>query len=102
MDEEKKNLMHQLKKAKDELFESCHALTLNRKEKALALEKAIQTELVDLNFNDSQVKIAIEPLDEPTEIGLDKVEILITTNRGESLKPVSYTHLDVYKRQTAS
>ncbi len=88
MDEEKKNLMHQLKKAKDELFESCHALTLNRKEKALELEKAIQTELVDLNFNDSQVKIAIEPLDEPTEIGLDKVEILITTNRGESLKPL--------------
>ena len=39
-------------------------------------------------FNDSSVKISIEPLSEPDITGMDKVEILITTNKGEPLKPL--------------
>lgn len=85
---EKKRLMHELKLAKSQLLESCAALTAKRAEKALELETAISKELVDLNFNDARVKINIEPLSEPTEAGIDKVEILITTNKGESLKPL--------------
>lgn len=89
MDEEKRRLMLNLKEAKQQLIESCSLLSEKRKAKALELETAIQTELIDLNFKDAQVKISVEQLSEPTESGMDKVEIFITTNRGESLKPLA-------------
>lgn len=87
-DDEKIKLMRQLKDLKQKLAEACHDLTSARCSNALELEKAIQNELHDLNFKDSVVKLAIEPLDEPTENGADNVEILITTNKGEPLKPL--------------
>lgn len=87
-DDEKRKLMRQLKDLKQKLAEACHDLTSARCSNALELEKAIQNELHDLNFKDSVVKLAIEPLDEPTENGADNVEILITTNKGEPLKPL--------------
>lgn len=87
-DDEKIKLMRQLKDLKQKLAEACHNLTSARCSNALELEKAIQNELHDLNFKDSVVKLAIEPLDEPTENGADNVEILITTNKGEPLKPL--------------
>lgn len=87
-DEEKKSMMIALKNAKTQLLDCCNKLTEVRREKAAELELAIQKELFDLNFKDSHVKIKIEPLDEPTESGMDKVEILITTNKGEPLKPL--------------
>ena len=87
-DEEKLSLMRQLKELKTKLVESCDKLTLQRKANALELEESIQKELYDLNFKDSLVKIDIQPLSEPTENGIDKVEILITTNKGEPLKPL--------------
>lgn len=89
MDEEKLRLSRDMKAAKEQLFESCSALSARRKEKAAELEEAIQAELVDLNFRDAKVKIAVEPLKEPTETGSDKVEIFITANRGEALKPLA-------------
>lgn len=89
MDEEKRRLMLSLKNAKERLLESCTALTKNRTEKAAELEKAIQAELIDLNFKEAIVKISVEPLQEPTETGMDKAEILISTNRGETLKPLA-------------
>lgn len=89
IDKEKHKAMLSLKAAKEALTESCKLLSEKRKEKALELEEAIQAELIDLNFKDAHVKIAVEPLDEPTETGMDKVQIFITTNRGESLKPLS-------------
>ena len=87
-DEEKLSLMRQLKELKTKLVESCDKLTLQRKANALELEESIQKELHDLNFKDSLVKIDIQPLSEPTENGMDKIEILITTNKGEPLKPL--------------
>lgn len=89
MDDEKHRLMLSLKESKQQLIQSCSLLSEKRKEKALELEAAIQTELIDLNFKDAQVKISVEQLSEPTESGMDKVEIFITTNRGESLKPLA-------------
>lgn len=89
MDEEKRRLMLNLKEAKQQLIESCSLLSEKRKAKALELETAIQTELIDLNFKDAQVKISVDQLSEPTESGMDNVEIFITTNRGESLKPLA-------------
>ena len=80
--------MRKLKELKDKLTEVCTRLSEQRKANALELEQSIQKELHDLNFKDSIVKIDIQPLSEPTENGIDKVEILITTNKGEPLKPL--------------
>ncbi len=87
-DDEKKKLMIRLRDAKTLLADKCSLLTEARKEKAAQLEAAIEKELHDLNFKDSSVKISIEALPEPTVLGADKVEILITTNKGEPLKPL--------------
>jgi len=87
-DEEKLALMKQLKVLKDKLLDACSSLTQQRKENALELQEAIQKELHDLNFKDSKVEIDIQSLTEPCENGMDKVEILITTNKGEPLKPL--------------
>ena len=89
MDEEKRRLMLALKTAREQLLAACAELSARRKEKALELERAILRELTDLNFRDAQVKIAVEPLAEPGENGMDKVEIFITTNKGEALKPLA-------------
>ncbi len=87
-DEEKLSLMRRLKDLKGKLVDACTKLTDQRKANAKELEQSIQKELHDLNFKDSIVKIDIQPLSDPTENGMDKVEILITTNKGEPLKPL--------------
>ena len=87
-DETKNSLMRELRELKTILTDACKLLTQAREKKASELAQAIQKELHDLNFNDSSVKIAVEPLKEPTAEGMDKVEILITTNKGEPLKPL--------------
>lgn len=87
-DEEKLDLMKKLKSLKADLLQASDELTQQRKANALELEQSIEKELHDLNFKDSVVKIDIQPLAEPCENGMDKVEILITTNKGEPLKPL--------------
>ena len=42
----------------------------------------------DLNFKDAAIEISVTPLPQPQEDGMDKVEILISTNKGEPLKPL--------------
>ncbi len=87
-DEEKASLEKQLKAAFLQLRSDCSRLTEARTLSAAMLEQQIQKELIDLNFVDAQIKINITPLEKPEETGMDKVEILITTNKGEPLKPL--------------
>ena len=85
----KASLEQELKTAAASLRRACAELTEARKESAAQLSDCIQRELVDLNFSDAQLEIRILPLEKPTENGMDQVEILITTNRGEPLKPLT-------------
>ena len=85
----KASLEQELKTAAAALRRACAELTEARKESAAQLSDCIQKELVDLNFSDAQLEIRILPLEKPTENGMDQVEILITTNRGEPLKPLT-------------
>jgi len=87
-DTHKAALEKELKEAASTLKGSCAALTAARKASAAELSEKIQTELVDLNFTDAKLEISVFPLDKPTENGMDQVEILISTNRGEPLKPL--------------
>ena len=87
-DDVKVKLERELVSLKKELLSACAGLTEVRREVASELEAKIQKELVDLNFHDSRINIAIEPLTAPTAEGMDKVEILISTNKGQPLKPL--------------
>ncbi len=88
-DEEKARLEAELGKAKKELLEVSKELSDIRKATAGELEERITSELSDLNFKDAKLEISITPLAAPTENGMDNVEILIATNRGEPLKPLA-------------
>ena len=90
-DDEKRKLEAELAAMKKEFLAACSRLTEIRKQTASELEAKITAELVDLNFADARLEIAVSPLSAPTENGMDSVEILISTNRGEPLKPLAKT-----------
>ena len=90
-DDEKRKLETELAAMKKEFLAACSRLTEIRKQTASELEAKITAELVDLNFADARLEIVVSPLSAPTENGMDSVEILISTNRGEPLKPLAKT-----------
>ena len=87
-DQEEATLKKDLLEKRNVLMASCKALTAKRREAASELEVRILEELKELNFNDTDLKISIEPLEQPQENGIDNVEILISTNKGEPLRPL--------------
>ena len=90
-DEEKERLTKEYKQAKEKLYNIGSLLTDARKIGAAKLSKHILSELSDLNFLNSDLKIEITESPEPTPQGMDIVEILISTNTGEPLKPLVKT-----------
>ena len=69
-------------------LEYANNLTMLRKESAKLLSEKIKKELDDLEMKDAQFEIEITECDF-TKNGKDSVEFLISTNKGESLKPLS-------------
>lgn len=53
------------------------------------LQSAMERELADLEFANSEFKIDIKKSDEIGPLGFDKVEFLISTNPGEPLMPLA-------------
>ena len=88
-DEQKKTLEQELLQAKQQLDAACRALTELRSQTAAELAKKMEAELVGLNFADAKLVIAVEPLQTPCENGADRVEILVSTNKGQPLKPLA-------------
>ena len=87
-DQEKASLEHRLLDSRKTLLDACSLLTDARKSAAKELEERTLKELLDLNFKDAAIEIAVTPLSQPQEDGIDKVEILISANKGEPLKPL--------------
>ena len=90
-DDEKRKLEDLYNYAKGALLKKGKELSSARKESAFELKEKIKAELKDLNFQDSDVDIILIPENSPGENGLEKAEILITTNIGEPLKPLAKT-----------
>jgi DNA repair protein RecN (Recombination protein N) len=88
-DETKSQYEIKLQHVENQLELACDALTQARKSSALDLELQIQKELSELGFQHAQLKINVEALPDFSENGMDKVEFLIRTNKGEPLKPLS-------------
>ncbi len=89
IDEMKKELTELQQKCENDLKEACRELTELRKSAAAELEIKIMAELTELNFKDAQLSITFSAAPEYTDNGTDIVEFMISTNRGEQLKPLS-------------
>lgn len=88
-DEKKEELKVLLEESRLKLYSDGNALTEARKKVAKELSKAVVSELAQLNFKDSDIHVAITPLKTPGPKGMDEVELFITTNKGEPLKPLA-------------
>ena len=72
-----------------ELLGYCKEASAIRKEKAAALAEKMQKALEELSFLSVAFAISVEEKEQPGPDGYDDVEFLISTNPGESLKPLS-------------
>lgn len=90
-DDEKLNLEASLSKSYEALISAGNKLSKARKAVAQELSEKILIELNDLNFSGASLEIRFESKSSPDENGLDDVEILISTNKGEPLKPLVKT-----------
>lgn len=68
--------------------ETAQELSQLRKQTAEQLKSAITEALQDLNFLDVRFDMIFQPLDGPTRNGLDDAYFVISTNVGESMKPL--------------
>lgn len=78
----------QLEEKSKVLLELSKNITAARKNAAVSFEKDIVAVLMDLNFLEVSFKVKFGALDEFTPNGMDDVEFMISTNPGESLKPL--------------
>ena len=82
-------LEKELKQTGIALRGACHRLSDARKHAASSLEQKISEQLSQLNFSDSRFSIDFQEADDFSADGTDLVEFMISTNRGEPLKPLS-------------
>lgn len=88
-DAEKSRLAENAHKKYSALEEQASHVSEIRHIIAQRLESAMRTELMDLDFSNSDFRINIEKLPEIGPMGFDKVEFLISTNPGDPLMPLT-------------
>ena len=82
------DMERELKKSKEELEQFCCELSEIRKKEAVKLTKAIRRALLDLNFLDVTFEMKFDRTEDYTASGYDAPEFLISTNPGETVKPL--------------
>lgn len=86
-----KNLMktkQDIKKASDQLTLIGKEIHEYRQVKAKELAKAITLALKDLNLSNALFQVSVTEQEDYSSKGFDKVNFLITTNKGEAVKPL--------------
>ena len=81
-------LRMKLDQAEKELKDLSDKLTTIRRANAAVLQERIKAALIDLNFLDVRFEIHCEPLGHYTENCQDSIEFMISTNPGETVKPL--------------
>ncbi|MDO4481730.1 MAG: DNA repair protein RecN [Bacillota bacterium] len=87
-DEFKKELSEKINRQKELVSESAALLSRLRKEAALDMQDAVNRELSELGFKNSRFEVEFTPAAFGPD-GADKIEFLISTNKGEALKPLA-------------
>lgn len=90
-DSKLEELSHNMKLCHERLEEASKRLSQLRRQAAQSMAVQITEELKELNFNDAILTVDFKESDKPiyTENGIDVVEILISTNKGETPKPLA-------------
>ena len=89
LEEENNHLNQRIDELKNEMMKVAKTLTKIRKSQAISLAELINKELRDLEMNNAEFMVNIEPLDNFSKNGLDNVEFLIVTNVGDTAKPLN-------------
>lgn len=83
-------LLEEQKMLHKEVLELCNKISKIRKQYALKLEEEIKTALLELNFLQVQFSVLVNGMeDKISKDGFDSVEMVISTNPGEKLKPLA-------------
>ncbi len=90
-DEEMESLLRNRNIYGDQLKLASQRLSALRKEAALQMSQKINEELLELNFQNAQFIVNFKESEKPvyTANGMDNVEFLISTNKGETPKPLA-------------
>lgn len=87
-DKIRQNMEKELEENTHKLEDLCQKLTKIRKEAAAMLIEKIKEGLIDLNFMDVSFSMEFTRMGHYTAGGIDEAEFMISTNPGESLKPL--------------
>ncbi|MDU5372899.1 DNA repair protein RecN [Anaerococcus vaginalis] len=85
----KKNIDKDIKNINKNLEEKSLALSKIRKEKSKNLEKEIKSEIQSLNIINGDFKVLFKNKNKIDSNGIDDIDFLIKTNKGEDLKSLS-------------
>ncbi len=88
MTDEMESVKNQISELEGTLNNLCTKLSEQRKKAAKELEVLVKQALVDLNFIAVEYEIQITRKESIGENGFDNVEFMISTNPGESVKPL--------------
>lgn len=89
IEQEKAALEKSLIEDKKSYDEKASDLSLKRKALAKTIAKMLENELRTLNMSNIQVEISVEAKKAMKDYGYDDVEILMSANKGQSVKPIS-------------
>ena len=89
MTDEMESVKKQISELEGTLNNLCTKLSEQRKKAAKELEVLVKQALVDLNFIAVEFEIQITRKESIGENGFDNVEFMISTNPGESVKPLA-------------
>ncbi len=85
------NIDKEISKIDKKMEKTASELSNIRKKKAKVLENEINSAIRELNIKNGNFKISFDKKDSINNKGLDKIDFLISTNKGESLKSLSKT-----------
>ena len=86
LDEINDKLKQEKEKIKKQMLEICSKMNLLRCEYAKIISNKINIELKDLEMSNATLRVAVETIKDFNTNGLDKVEFMICTNKGEEEK----------------
>lgn len=87
----KKNINKNIEKIDSKLEDYSKKLSSIRKEKSINLEKEIKKEIQSLNIKNGDFKVVFMEKTNIDSNGIDNIDFLIKTNKGEDLKSLSST-----------
>ncbi|WP_040397046.1 DNA repair protein RecN [Anaerococcus senegalensis] len=87
----KKNIKNDIQKIDSKLYEKSKKLSEIRKNKSKSLEIEIKKEIQSLNIKNGDFNVLFKEKEKIDSNGIDNVDFLIKTNKGEDLKSLSTT-----------